>query len=370
MSSGDHNCLLSVLWGNGSAKVINDLRDNTSIVGYSNEFIKEMKNSDSWNAIAEDVNVQVVEQLSLDLDYAHLAASPREIAESYPFNWKSGVALISLDDIPPVYVDEGKKIYDSVRRSPFRDKIFAMLRKNQELEKNSGSIKLVFQQEQEQPKVNVGPVSAMENIFQIKDRTDVAAGNMPFICKNNSKEKYKRFRPVLEKDVLEALARQRDLLECLELDDERRNLLPYMKNVLVTDWYSILETHLLRIHCSVYRRRQILALERLPCYSMDGQNMEELMYKLFRYKPDEDKLKKNEQKSVEKAREENREERQWWHMWLNSYHEELKVNEESGEEYQDIRTEIIHQKYDTLRKRQRERPPTKWLIKNRLLQCP
>ena len=126
MSVGDQNCLLSVLWGNGSSvalrysqkfkKSVRDSKEKTFQCLVSNDYIKAMRNgNDGWGS-----NGFKERKKNIALTYAHLSVSPREIAEAEGIKWDSGIAVLvptkSTDSSLKLYLDEGKKIYDSIIR--------------------------------------------------------------------------------------------------------------------------------------------------------------------------------------------------------------------------------------------------------------
>ena len=371
MSDGDHNCLLSYLWDSGSAPVLNDLSENT-ILSTSNDFIKCMVPAKTWNPSEEQFFVNYLEPNSTTLTYAHLAVSPREIVEAEAYEWKTGTAAIVIKEdgkeVKRVYVDEGKKIYESIRVDPDFETIMRLLREA-ELLSNKGqkTVELAFTGTGDA--MNAGPDPLTPSIFSFKDSQSVAAGNMPLLCKSKKKKKRKRYSVELGEKAKYALFKQRDLLQCFRKDENNYNFLPYMTNVMVMNWYSLLETHLFRINCSGYGQWSgMIRFKKQSPVGMDGLNIEQIMHNIFRYTPDETDLKDKEEDREKTAKMQDREGRKWWHMWLDSYKQELE-NSEKTEEYKDIRDEIIHKKYDILRKRERTRPPTEWLMKNRLITC-
>lgn len=373
MSEGDQDCLLAYLWGLGSAPVLNDLSNN-NVLSTSYDFVQTM-NSPYGTATktSKSFFTKEFELEAMPLTYAHLAVSPREIVEADAIDWNTGTAALVIKTNQgkeeTVYVDEGKIIYESIRKHSQYEKIMRFLRES-ELLRYSGNetIELVFVQKDNEGKkiINAGPTDALQSIFSFSGNPTAAAGNIPFLCKSLEKKKRKYYEIKIEDKVMNALQRQKDLLECLRKDKNKHNFLPYMEDFLVMDWFSILETHLFRINCSNYGRWDVFRFQKYRPAGMEGLRMEDIMHGIFRYKALESD--EEETKEVESDREEM-ESREWWHMWLDSYKKELQINEEKKEEYKDIRDEIIHKKYDILRKRERKRPPTEWLMKNKLVTC-
>ena len=60
----------------------------------------------------------------------------------------------------------------------------------------------------------------------------------------------------------------------------------------------------------------------------------------------------------------------WWDNWLKAYKKALE-DEAKEKNIDDIkkglRVELVHEHFDTLRKQIRTRPPTTWLVKNKLI---
>lgn len=374
MSEGDQDCLLAYLWGFGSAPVLNDLSDNNN-VSTSYDFVKTMNLPDPLTKrSAIVVSTKEVEPQPMPLTYAHLAVSPREIVEADAIDWRTGTAAIVIttkeSDKETIYVDEGKNIYESIRKKPQFETIMRLLRESELLfYEGNETIELVFVPKDGGNELfNVGPKGAMQSILSFGEYASAAAGNLPLLCKQNRKKKRNYYEVEVGEKVKEAFGRQKDLPECLQRDQSNYNFLPYMSNVLVMDWFSILETHLFRINCSNYGRWNMLRFRKNITVGMEGLRMEDTMHAIFDYSVNEKELEKDEKRRETVAKLQNRESREWWHMWLDSYHKELKDNG-GNEEYKDIREEIIHKKYDVLRKRERKRPPTEWLMKNKLQTC-
>ena len=60
----------------------------------------------------------------------------------------------------------------------------------------------------------------------------------------------------------------------------------------------------------------------------------------------------------------------WYEKWIQDYRAELQMEEKrKNTEDKEVRMELVHEKYDKLRRRERQRPPTDWLWKNNLLVC-
>ena len=379
MSEGDQDCLLAYLWGFGSAPVLNDLSDNNN-VSTSYDFVKTMNLPYPLTERSATVfSTKDVEPQAMPLTYAHLAVSPREIVEADAIDWRTGTAAIVItrkeleEKIKEtVYVDEGKKIYESVRKEPQFETIMRLLRQSELLSyEGNETIELVFVPKDDDGNelFNVGPKDAMQSILSFGEDASAAAGNLPLLCKQNEKKKRNYYQVEIGQKVKDAFYRQKDLPECLQQDQSNYNFLPYMNNVLVMDWFSILETHLFRINCSGYGQwSEMLRFKKQPPVGMEGLGMEDIMHAIFNYSANETVLKAKEDERETEAESKNRESREWWHMWLDSYQKELKDNG-GNEEYKDIREEIIHKKYDVLKKRERKRPPTEWLMKNKLLTC-
>ena len=383
MSEGDPNCLLSVLWGHGRSVALNNVRNDRMErrQAISNTFIKAMKEGNAAWDVTSSKKASLVERR---FSYAHLAVSPREIIEAEGSTWESGIAVLNVFEKgkkeKQVILDPGTKMFKSIQKSPHREEIMKRLR---DAEKNSlivtpkgpdglpkNRLEIAFENKPSvnvgppsvnvgPPSVNVGPSLAMKRILSIEGTEayePYAGGNIPLFCDDDQKEKRKIpvFRRELGPKVEKALGRQKDLLECLEKDTEGYNLFPYMENIFVMDWYSVIERHLFRIHCSGYGERTGLKLEKFKLFDMYSEKIEKKMHKLFSFqntKPDD------ERKYLK-----------WYEKWILDYRAELSA-EEKEEKYKEIRIEMVHKKYDKLRRRERRRPPTKWLVKNGLLSC-
>lgn len=398
MSVGDQNCLLSVLWGNGSSvalrysqkfkKSVRDSKEKTFQCLVSNDYIKAMRNGkEGWGS-----NGFKERKKNIALTYAHLSVSPREIAEAEGIKWDSGIAVLvptkSTDSSLKLYLDEGKNIYDSIIRDPLRERIMRDLRESEKGFRKTNTTttigafgsrhtrffdrqwKLLFQAkpltgEVEKFIKNVGPSTAMKNIFTFeKDSKSyrlVASGNMPLVCQR-SIGRVPAFDRTLKPAVKRALARQRNLFTCLvkdegdEADEGGKNLFPYMENVFVMDWYSRLERHLFRLKCSGYGKRIGLEFKELELFNMYAEKMEKKMEKMVSFEKTPDL---EESIAAEK----------WYERWIKDYRAELSIEAKAGEKYKDIRKEMIHKKYDNIRRSKRRRPPAQWLYENGLIVC-
>lgn len=407
MSVGDQNCLLSVLWGNGSSvalrysqkfkKSVRDSKEKTFQCLVSNDYIKAMRNgNDEWGS-----NGFKERKKNITLTYAHLSVSPREIAEAEGIKWDSGIAVLvptnGTDSSLKLYLDEGKKIYDSVARDALCEEIMRDLRESEKgfrktnttttigafgsrhtrfsdsdddvPERQPRRWKLLFQAkplngEEEKFIKNVGPSTAMKNIFTFEKEStsyrSVASGNMPLVCER-SIGRVPAFDRTLKPAVKRALARQRNLFTCLvkdeadEADEGGKNLFPYMENVFVMDWYSRLERHLFRIKCSGYGKRIGLEFKELELFNMYTEKMEEKMEKMVSFRTP--------------YLEESIAAEKWYERWIKDYRAELSMEAKAGEKYKDIRKEMIHKKYDNIRRSKRRRPPAQWLYENGLIVC-
>lgn len=406
MSVGDQNCLLSVLWGNGSSvalrysqkfkKSVRDSKEKTFQCLVSNDYIKAMRNGkEGWGS-----NGFKERKKNIALTYAHLSVSPREIAEAEGIKWDSGIAVLvptkSTDSSLKLYLDEGKNIYDSVARDALCEEIMRDLRESEKGNRTFSEVtigafgsrytrfsdsdddvperqprrwKLLFQAkpltgEVEKFIKNVGPNPAMKKIFTFQKEStsyrSVASGNMPLVCQR-SIGRVPAFDRTLKPAVKRALARQRNLFTCLvkdeadEADEGGKNLFPYMENVFVMDWYSRLERHLFRIKCSGYGKRIGLEFKELELFNMYAEKMEEKMKKMvsFRTPSLEESIAADE----------------WYERWIKDYRAELSMEAKAGEKYKDIRKEMIHKKYDNIRRSKRRRPPAQWLYENGLIVC-
>ena len=407
MSVGDQNCLLSVLWGNGSSvalrysqkfkKSVRDSKEKTFQCLVSNDYIKAMRNGkEGWGS-----NGFKERKKNIALTYAHLSVSPREIAEAEGIKWDSGIAVLvptkSTDSSLKLYLDEGKNIYDSVARDALCEEIMRDLRESEKgfrktnttttigafgsrhtrfsdsdddvPERQPRRWKLLFQAkpltgEVEKFIKNVGPNPAMKKIFTFQKEStsyrSVASGNMPLVCQR-SIGRVPAFDRTLKPAVKRALARQRNLFTCLvndegdEADEGGKNLFPYMENVFVMDWYSRLERHLFRIKCSGYGKRIGLEFKELELFNMYAEKMEKKMEKMVSFRTPylEESIAADE----------------WYERWIKDYRAELSMEAKAGEKYKDIRTEMIHKKYDNIRRSKRCRPPAQWLYENGLIVC-
>lgn len=396
MSVGDQNCLLSVLWGNGSSvalryskkdkKPVRGSNEKTFQCLVSNDYIKAMRNGkEGWGS-----NGFKERKKNIALTYAHLSVSPREIAEAEGIKWDSGIAVLvptkSTDSSLKLYLDEGKKIYDSIIRDPLRERIMRDLRESEKGDRTFSEVtigafgsrhtrffdrqwKLLFQAkpltgEVEKFIKNVGPNPAMKKIFTFQKEStsyrSVASGNMPLVCQR-SIGRVPAFDRTLKPAVKRALARQRNLFTCLvkdeadEADEGGKNLFPYMENVFVMDWYSRLERHLFRIKCSGYGKRIGLEFKELELFNMYAEKMEKKMEKMVSFRTPylEESIAADE----------------WYERWIKDYRAELSMEAKAGEKYKDIRKEMIHKKYDNIRRSKRRRPPAQWLYENGLIVC-
>jgi len=412
MSEGDQNCLLSVLWGNGSSVALRySERYKTPIVGstdeelntrrlVSNDYIKAMRNgNEEWDW--DNTTAKRERTEAIVLNYAHLSVSPREIVEVEGIEWDSGIAVLvplmteKTDKLLKLYLDDGKKIYDSIARDALCEEIMRDLRESEKgFRKTNTTIgafgsrhtrfsdsdddvperqprrwKLLFEEANPETEVekfikNVGPSPAMKNIFSFemeaknKPYRSVATGNMPLICPEKGRKIVPAFKRTLKPSVQGALGRQRNLFTCLEKDegDEGgKNLFPYMENVFVMDWYSRLERHLFRIKCSGYGKRIGLEFKELELFNMYAEKMEEKMKKMVSFRTP--------------YLEESIAAEKWYERWIKDYRAELSMEAKKREKYKDIRTEMIHKKYDNIRRSKRRRPPAQWLYENGLIVC-
>ena len=235
------------------------------------------------------------------MTYAHLAVSPREIVEADAIDWRTGTAAIvitrkELDEETKetVYVDEGKKIYESVRKEPQFETIMRLLRQSELLSyEGNETIELVFvPKDSEGNELNVTKGCHAVDPVQRRFR---GRGNLPLLCKQNEKKKRNYYQVEIGKKVKDAFGRQKDLPECLQQDQSNYNFLPYMNNVLVMDWFSILETHLFRINCSNYGIWNMLRFQKNRPVGMEGLGMEDIMHAIFNYSANETKLKDEEE---------------------------------------------------------------------------
>ena len=438
MSQSDPNCLLSVLWGHGRAVALNNFGNPiTRSQAISNTFIKAMKRgNEEWDQFVEMEKIKSERRFS----YAHLAVTPREIIETEKTKWKSGIATLNI-----IKTDKGKKIFKSivlepdqkmfksVQKSNFNEEVMKILREAEKLSTTREStLEIKFDNHQEKAKFNAGPTIAMKRIFSMENEEPYPAGNIPLFCKDeeekkenekkDEEEKIPTFSRTLKPVVKTAVARQRDLFECLKKDKKSYNLLPYMENIFVLEWYSVIERHLFRLFCSAYgERKKSLEFEKFPLFNMYEKNevkknMEETMDLLFRGKSekrepsivykmaigdkvfakrngayqlgvivgkeengsayeidfDYDKKKKKTKKQKTNQEKIKTEDIQimWYEKWIQDYRAELEMEDERGNTRdKNIRIELVHEKYDKLRRRERQRPPTDWLWKNNLLVC-
>ena len=440
MSQSDPNCLLSVLWGEGRAVALNNFRNPlTRSQAISNTFIKAMKGgNEEWDKKQEVVDIKEGKGASVKIkrerrfSYAHLAVTPREIIEAEKTKWKSGIAILNIFQadkdnndkklFKTIVLEPDQKMFKSVQKSEFSEEVMKILR---EAEKQSTqreyTLEINFDKHEGKAKFNAGPTNAMKRIFSIENEEPYAGGKIPLFCKDEEKEKEKEKIPVFSRTlkpvVQVAVSRQKDLFECLKKDKKSYNLLPYMENIFVLEWYSVIERHLFRIFCSAYgERTNSLEFQKFPLFNMYENNMEETMGVLFRgnsekrelsivYKMaigdkvfakrngayqlgvivgkeengsayeidfDYDKKKKKSKKqktNQEKIKSEDIEV-MWYEKWIQDYRAELQMEEKrKNTEDKEVRMELVHEKYDKLRRRERQRPPTDWLWKNNLLVC-
>ena len=202
----------------------------------------------------------------------------------------------------------------------------------------------------------IGPKIAMKRIFFFdvnKDEKPIRtpAGNMVLQCKGKKTGKRPYFKRDLRTNVEKAYGKQKNIFECFQYDKNKNNLVPYLTNVFAVDWYSKLEVHLYRLHCSAYLLNK--NRDRHPMYTMYESKLEEKMKQMVLYVDKQIELDMN---------------KDWWKTWIKEYKQELKDNK--NKKHKNIRNSMIHKKYKSLRQKQRIRPPTKWLIENRFLSCP
>ena len=122
------------------------------------------------------------------------------------------------------------------------------------------------------------------------------------------------------------------------------------------DWYSRLERHLFRLKCSGYGKRIGLEFKELELFNMYAEKMEKKMEKMVSFEKTPDL---EESIAAEK----------WYERWIKDYRAELSIEAKAGEKYKDIRKEMIHKKYDNIRRSKRRRPPAQWLYENGLIVC-
>ena len=312
MSQSDPNCLLSVLWGGGRAVALNNFRNPlTRSQAISNTFIKAMKGgNEEWDKKQEVRDIKEGKEASVKIkrerrfSYAHLAVTPREIIEAEKTKWKSGIATLNIFEtnkdtkdktlFETIVLEPDQKMFKSVQKSKFSEEVMKILREAEKLStKREYTLEINFDNHEGKAKFNAGPTEAMKRVFSIENEEPYAAGKIPLFCKdeeeeNEVQEKIPVFSRTLKPVVQVAVSRQRDLLECLKKDKKSYNLLPYMENIFVLEWYSVIERHLFRIFCSAYgERTNSLEFEKFPLFNMyqkneDKKNMEETMGFLFR----------------------------------------------------------------------------------------
>ena len=265
----------------------------------------------------------------------------------------------------------------------------------------------------------------MKRIFSVENEEPYAAGNIPLFCNDDENEEENEeildfSTRLLKLEVVRVYARQKNLFECLKKDSKSYNLLPYMENIFVLDWYSVIERHLFRIFCSAYgERNNSLEFKKFQLFDMyeknkDRKNLVETMCSLFRGNSEKrepsivykmaigdkvfakrngayqlgvivgkekngayemilimarrKKKSKKQKTNQEKIKSEDIE--MWYEKWIQNYRAELEMEEKrKNTEDKEVRVELVHQKYDKLRRRERQRPPTDWLLKNNLLVC-
>lgn len=311
----------------------------------------------------------------IPLYYGHLSVSPKEVATANMLNWQSGSAYLDIRNrkngksINGLFLDEGKQIFETVRRHPLFHDIMDALR---ESEKKNGKLKVfltflqyeIWENKNTQSKIKrkiqtIGPKMAMKRIFFFDHEKPTnekpirtAAGNMHIQCKRKTKGYRPFFRRELSASVQAAYDKQTNIFECFQ--NNKNNLFPYLKNIFVVDWYSTLEIHLYRLYCSGYVDENDQPLE---MYTMYGSKLEEKMKEMVSYVDKKIPLVMN---------------KDWWTTWIKEYKKELEDNENTKErkKHKSIRNSMIHKKYKSLRQKQRIRPPTKWMIENQLLPCP
>lgn len=391
MSRGDPKCLLSMLWQKGSAVALKDFRaeenkKNIPII-VSNNYIKKMFSITELNEVKnvktprpkmntsfsnEDWDTEAAYDFSkltkikqtrpIQLYYGHLSVSPKEIATAELLDWQSGTAYLSITkdgkEEKGLFLEEGQQIFESVRKHPFSQDVMDAMRESERSDSKT-KVLLSFVQEDKDTKRTIrtiGPKIAMKRIFFFdvnKDEKPIRtpAGNMVLQCNGKKTGKRPYFKRELKGKVQVAYEKQKNIFECFQYDEENRNnLVPYLTNVFAVDWYSKLEVHLYRLHCSAYLDKN---RDRLPMYTMYGSKLEEKMKQMVLYTDKQIELDMN---------------KDWWKTWIKEYKQELKDNK--NKKHKNIRNSMIHKKYKSLRQKQRIRPPTKWLSENHFLSCP
>lgn len=383
MSFIDQNSLLWKLWGAGTSRVLNDQRmsvENMAVV--SNDFIKAMsmiygpnRNDDAW----KNKDTALLEKKrAYFFNYGHLSVTPRQLADVFGVDWKSDICILRClqgDKTIEIRLDEGELIFESIMKHEKAEEVMKFLRRQElSLEDNEVVLKLLFdygagKNEGEKEVYNVGPSNAMKNIFTFTDEvaSKYRSGNLPMQCKRKKGRKEKKEIPTFEKRFLskkarEALQRQKTIRECLCFDWKQRgikediswkNLFPYATDFFVVDWYHVLEKHLFRINCFLYD--SVGAINMYRCN--------------IKYRMMVDVLSFNPNKRFEMTSGPN-----WWDNWLKAYKgalEEEAKKENIDDIKKELRVELVHEHFDTLRKQRRTHPPTTWLVKNNLIDpCP
>ena len=329
------------------------------------------RNDDAWKNKGKAL---LEKKRAYFFNYGHLSVTPRQLADVFDVDWKSDICILHCrqgDKTIEIRLDEGELIFESIMKHEKAEEVMKFLRL-QQVDDNSKEVvfKLLFDYEPDKKKgeqevYNVGPSNAMKNIFTFTD--EVASkynnGNLPMQCKRKKKETERKEIPTFEnrflsKNAREALQRQKTIRECLffKLEDGTgwKNLFPYATDFFVVDWYHVLEKHLFRLNC--FRYKDWLNINMYNCDIKHRMMVDVLGF---------EKNKTFKMTSVKPN---------WWENWLIDYKNALK--EEAGKEGIDdikkrLREEFVHEHFDALRKHIRIRPPTTWLVKNKLIYpCP
>lgn len=259
MSSGDHNCLLSWLWGKGSSQAIFNLSSDEVD---SNQFIKAICRGEGtgWDPLPARISPRPSPHHRLS--FAHFSVSPREFVEAKGMQDIVGCLLVDAEERDlskakftlPLQMDQ--LLYQQLYK---RDNFDQMVRRLLQNRGNGKHFWLVFLAKGKS--ANVGSSEAMKYVFRNetggRTKDEMVLFHRPF-C--NPKKKKKRFyKRKLDPPVKDALGKKKSLRNCFPSPSTTPTttwslpqLCPYLENIFTKKWYNRLQEHLLALDQSVY----------------------------------------------------------------------------------------------------------------------
>ena len=193
MSSGDHNCLLSWLWGKGSSQAIFNLSSDEVD---SNQFIKAICRGEGtgWDPLPARISSRPSPHHRLS--FAHFSVSPREFVEAKGMQDIVGCLLVDAEEkggeleikdktklTLPLHMNQ--MLYQQLYKRVNFDK---MVRRLLQSKGKGKQFWLVFLAKGES--ANVGSSKAMKYVFRNETKDGMVLFQRPF-C--NPKKKKKRF---------------------------------------------------------------------------------------------------------------------------------------------------------------------------------